>query len=92
MRPISNREFLARVQAMMRIKRAEVERERLVGELQAALAQIKTLSGLLPTCASCKKIRDDSGYWQRFEADIQQQSDATFAHGLCPECALDVVE
>jgi len=74
-------------------KQAEEERKILIQELQqalkelqAALAKVKTLSGLLPICASCKKIRDDSGYWKQIEAYIREHSDATFTHGLCPEC------
>jgi len=68
-------------------KRAEQERERMIVELQQALAQIKKLSGLLPICASCKKIRDDKGYWQQIEAYIRDHSEAEFSHSLCPECA-----
>ncbi|MCI0403619.1 MAG: PAS domain S-box protein, partial [Acidobacteria bacterium] len=68
-------------------KRAEEERERLVVELQEALANIKTLSGLLPICASCKKIRDDQGYWSQIESYISARSRAQFSHGICPECA-----
>ena len=54
--------------------------------LQAAMNQIKTLSGLIPICASCKKIRDDKGYWNQLEAYIQQHSEAEFSHGFCPDC------
>jgi PAS domain S-box-containing protein len=68
-------------------KRAEQEREELIGALQEAIANIKTLRGLLPICASCKKIRDDTGYWSQIEAYIQAHSDAVFSHGICPECA-----
>jgi PAS domain S-box-containing protein len=68
-------------------KRAEEERERLMGELQAALANVKALSGLLPICARCKKIRDDKGYWNQIEFYIRDRSEATFTHGICPECA-----
>ena len=67
-------------------RRAEQERERLIGELQEAIARIKTLDGLIPICAGCKKIRDDSGYWQEVEAYIEARSEAEFSHGLCPEC------
>ena len=67
-------------------RRAEQERERLIVELQAAIARIKTLDGLIPICAGCKKIRDDSGYWQEVEAYIEARSEAEFSHGLCPEC------
>jgi DNA-binding response OmpR family regulator len=86
-RPIANRELVARIDAMMRIKRAEDERERLVAELQAALAQVKILSGLLPICAACKKIRDDQGCWQPFEDYVLEHSDAMFSHTLCADCA-----
>ena len=68
-------------------KLAEAERERLVHDLQAALANVKTLRGLLPICASCKKIRDDKGYWNQIEFYIRERSDASFTHGICPECA-----
>jgi transcriptional regulator with GAF, ATPase, and Fis domain len=67
-------------------KAAESERERLIFELEAALADVKTLSGLLPICSFCKKIRDDKGYWNQLEAYIQQHSDALFSHGICEEC------
>ena len=68
-------------------RRAEEEREKLLVELQGALANIKTLSGLLPICASCKKIRDDQGYWSQIESYISAHSRAEFSHGICPECA-----
>jgi PleD family two-component response regulator len=55
-------------------------------ELQKALAEIKTLSGLLPICASCKKIRDDQGYWTQLESYISKHSGAEFTHGCCPDC------
>jgi len=58
-----------------------------ITELQAALAQIKTLQGILPICASCKKIRDDQGYWNQIESYIGNHTDAQFSHGICPECA-----
>jgi PAS domain S-box-containing protein len=67
-------------------KQAETERERLIKELQNALADIKTLSGLVPICANCKKIRDDKGYWTQLEGYIQAHSHAQFSHGVCPDC------
>lgn len=67
-------------------KRAEQEREKLLSELQEALANVKTLSGLLPICSYCKKIRNDEGYWQQLEAYIHQRSQAQFSHGICPDC------
>jgi hypothetical protein len=69
-------------------KRAEEELERLISELQEALSKVKTLSGLLPICASCKKIRDDKGYWNRIEVYIRNHSEADFTRGLCPDCAI----
>ena len=68
-------------------KEAEEEREKLIEELQDALAEVKTLSGLLPICSSCKKIRDDKGYWNQIEAYIRDHSEAEFSHSICPECA-----
>ena len=67
-------------------KKIEEERERLIRELQKALAELKRLSGLLPICASCKKIRDDKGYWNQIEAYIRDHSEVEFTHGMCPEC------
>jgi two-component system, response regulator PdtaR len=63
-----------------------VELRRLNEELRMALASVKRLSGLLPICASCKKIRDDKGYWQSVEAYLIERTDAQFSHGCCPEC------
>jgi hypothetical protein len=68
-------------------QKVEHEREKVIVELQQALAQVKRLSGFLPICASCKKIRDDKGYWQQVEAYIRDHSEAEFSHSLCPECA-----
>lgn len=68
-------------------QRHEEERERLVQELRGALDKVKLLSGFLPICASCKKIKDDKGYWQQIEAYIRDHSEAEFSHGLCPECS-----
>ncbi len=59
---------------------------RTLDSLRTALANIKTLQGLLPICSSCKKIRDDQGYWKQIETYIHQHSDVEFSHGLCPEC------
>jgi hypothetical protein len=68
-------------------KQDQAEREQLIRELQGALAQVKTLSGLLPICSGCKKIRDDQGYWNRIETYISEHSEAQFSHGICPDCA-----
>lgn len=64
----------------------EKERENLIEDLQTALKEIKTLSGLLPVCAWCKKIRDDNGYWKMLEVYVTEHSNAEFSHGICPEC------
>jgi hypothetical protein len=55
-------------------------------KLQQMIAEIRTLRGFIPICSICKKIRDDAGYWQQLEKYIQEHSDATFSHGICPEC------
>jgi PAS domain S-box-containing protein len=68
-------------------KKEEEERESLIADLQNALSKIKTLSGLLPICSYCKKIRDDKGYWQEVEAYIRKYSEAKFSHSICQECA-----
>ena len=68
-------------------KRAEQDRVKLIKELQEALAEIKTLQGILPICSYCKKIRDDKGYWEQIEEYIQDHSEAEFSHSLCSECA-----
>ena len=68
-------------------KQAEEEREKLIAELQDAVTKIKTLSGLLPICSSCKKIRDDQGYWNQIESYIRDHSEAEFTHSTCPKCA-----
>lgn len=68
-------------------KNAEHHQDMLILELKDALDNIKQLSGLLPICASCKKIRDDRGYWQRIETYISEHSKAQFTHGVCPECS-----
>jgi PAS domain S-box-containing protein len=67
-------------------KQTEAERDKLIQDLQEALANVKSLSGLLPICSGCKKIRDDKGYWSQVDSYIQKHSDATFTHSLCPDC------
>ena len=65
----------------------EKEKEKLIRNLREALEQVKVLSGFLPICASCKKIRDDKGYWTQIETYIRNHSEAEFSHGICPDCA-----
>jgi len=68
-------------------KQAEEERERLIIALRDALSKVKTLSGMLPICASCKKIRNDEGYWEQVDIYITDHSGAEFTHGICPDCS-----
>ncbi len=68
-------------------KRALIEKEHLITELREALSKVKELRGLLPTCASCRKIRDEAGDWHDMETYICEHSEADFSHGLCPHCA-----
>ena len=68
------------------LKQAEDEREQLIRQLREALASIKTLSGLLPICYSCKQIRDDKGYWNQIDTYVRDHTEAEFTHGICPAC------
>jgi FixJ family two-component response regulator len=68
------------------IRKQQEEKDQLIRQLQDALDQVKTLKGIVPICACCKKIRDDRGYWQQVETYIQKHSDAEFSHGVCPDC------
>ena len=67
-------------------KRLAEQRLALIGDLSKALAEIRTLRGFLPICASCKKIRDDKGHWQPVEKYVSERADVEFSHGLCPRC------
>jgi len=69
---------------------AQAERDQLIGDLTTALAEVKHLKGLLPICGQCKKIRDGQGQWTDLESYISDHSDATFSHGVCPDCAQDL--
>ena len=71
-------------------KKAEQERDKMVLELKKAMAEIKILQGILPICASCKKIRDDQGSWNQIESYIRKHSEAEFSHGICPDCAREL--
>jgi CHASE3 domain sensor protein len=68
-------------------RRVEIDREKLIGELQLALTEVKTLSGMIPICGWCKNVRNDKGYWSTVEQYVHAHSDATFSHGMCPDCA-----
>ncbi len=79
----SNKSLKKEISARIKI---EKEREKLVHDLQKASSEVKILSGLLPICSHCKKIRDDKGYWNSIEAYIHEHSEAKFSHGICQEC------
>lgn len=85
-KPFQAEELLARVRTQVELRRLHVQLETQARELSAALARVKLLSGFLPICASCKKIRDDQGYWSQIEVYIRDHSEAEFSHGICPEC------
>jgi len=80
----SNKQLTIEIDA--RVKSEENQAE-LISELKTALSQVKTLSGLLPICGHCKKVRDDKGYWKQIESYIQDNSEAVFSHGICQNCA-----
>ncbi len=80
MKPFNPATVKARVKTHIKLNQT-------IRELKKALSEVKTLSGLLPICAHCKKVRDDKGYWNQIEIYIDKHSDASFSHGVCPECA-----
>jgi CheY-like chemotaxis protein len=92
-KPFQHEEVLARIKTHLALRQLQLslqeknqELEAKNYELAAALAQVKKLSGLLPICANCKKIRNDAGYWQNVETYIHEHSEADFSHGMCPDC------
>jgi DNA-binding response OmpR family regulator len=92
-KPVEAKELLARLTTHLTLRRLQKSLEGRNAELQAkneqlqqALDQVKKLSGLLPICANCKKIRDDQGYWQDVAVYIRDHSEAEFSHGICPDC------
>lgn len=85
-KPFQRVEVLARINTHVALRKKDQERNRLIAELKEALDQVKTLSGLLPVCAKCQKVRDDTGYWSRLETYISAHTDANVSHGLCPDC------
>lgn len=86
-KPFQAEELLARVQIHLELHRLRVRLEEQAAKLRQALAKVKMLSGLVPICAYCKKIRDDKGFWSQIESYIRDHSEAEFSHGICPECA-----
>jgi len=78
--------FVAQIENITELKRRETEREKLIAELRESLARVKTLSGLIPICGWCKNVRADKGYWQTVEQYVLSETEATFSHGICPDC------
>jgi len=91
-KPVAERELEITLSIALYRQQIDREKDRLLTDLQSALAQVKCLSGMLPICCRCKKIRDDRGYWQQIEDYVRQHSEADFTHGYCPECARVVLE
>ena len=67
--------------------RAEESQRTLLHQLQASIAEVKVLKGILPICASCKRIKNEAGGWEAVESFVRERTDAEFSHGLCPDCA-----
>lgn len=89
-KPFNPELVLLRVRNHIELKNRRDALEQRTVELEKALAEIKTLQGILPICAACKKIRDDQGYWQQLEVYISGHSAAEFSHGICPACAKEL--
>lgn len=83
---ISEKSLRVRVKTQLDLKRARDAERELIGKLQALLEQVKLISDLIPICFSCKKIRNDSGFWEQVEQYIEKHSEALFSHGICPDC------
>jgi DNA-binding response OmpR family regulator len=89
-KPFDGDELHARVNVGVRVIKLQERLNARVAELQHALANVKTLHGLLPICSYCKRIRGDNQYWQQVEAYIADRSEAQFSHGICPACYVNV--
>ncbi len=85
-KPFDTGELLARIEVGRRMVEMQDILSAKIEELQRALSEIKTLRGIVPICSSCKKIRDDQGYWNQVEVYVRNHTEASFSHGLCPEC------
>ena len=92
LKPFEERELHMAIEIALYRRETEARLESLNRKLQTALDEVKTLSGLLPICAWCKKIRDDAGYWQQIENYIRAHSEAEFTHSICPDCYTQVAE
>jgi hypothetical protein len=84
--------FKLQNQHIEQYRRADADKDILIGELHKTLEEVKTLRGIVPVCASCKKIRDDNGFWQQVDVYLSTYSDAMISHGCCPECAEKILK
>lgn len=91
-KPFEPHELTVAIEIGLERHRSDMERMRLLRELEVERAHVKALRGLLPICAGCKKIRDEEGQWQSVESYVASRSEATFTHGYCPECAKHVLD
>lgn len=91
-KPYRQEEVISRVRTHLQLRRLLANQERLIGELNQALSEVKTLKGILPICSYCKKIRDDEGHWHQMEKYIATRSDSEFSHGICEECYANIDE
>ncbi len=85
-KPFEDRELHITIELALYRHKSEMEREKLLTEVKEALARVKTLSGFIPICSGCKKIRDEKGLWNHLEAYFEKHSDAGFSHSICPDC------
>ncbi len=91
-KPFDHRELRARIRVGERVAQLQWALAERVAELEKVLGQVKSLQGLLPICAYCKRIRNDRNYWQRVESYIAEHSEAEFTHGICPQCYESIVK
>jgi DNA-binding response OmpR family regulator len=92
LKPFDDSALRVAIEIALHKHQLDLERTRLLEELRASIAHVKTLSGLLPICSWCHKIRDDEGDWNQVEAYIQKHTEATCKHGICPDCLLNLYE
>jgi DNA-binding response OmpR family regulator len=91
-KPFDRDELRARLEVGRRVVELQRSLAERIQQLEEALARVKQLQGLLPICSYCKKIRDDSNYWQKLESYLSDHSEAEFSHGICPECYEKIVK
>ena len=91
-KPFRERDLLITIEFALYQSAMEKERSALIHQLEDTLSQVKTLSGMLPICAACKKIRDDKGYWNHIEQYLKEHSDAEFTRSFCPGCAEKIIK